>query len=101
MCWAAVPCRSFANEERLRHYLQTAVRGQRGFARCWSTAISSGKELEVDAICDGKDVFIPGIMEHVERTGVHSGDSISVYPTFSVSQKAKDKIIGYTRQARA
>ena len=55
-----------------------------------------GKELEVDAICDGKDVFIPGIMEHVERTGIHSGDSISVYPTFSVSQKAKDKIIGYT-----
>ena len=55
-----------------------------------------GKELEVDAICDGKDVFIPGIMEHVERTGIHSGDSISVYPTFSVSQKAKDKIIDYT-----
>ena len=45
-----------------------------------------GKELEVDAICDGKDVFIPGIMEHIERTGIHSGDSISVYPTFSVSQ---------------
>ena len=55
-----------------------------------------GRELEVDAICDGKDVFIPGIMEHVEKTGIHSGDSISVYPTFSVSQKAKDKIIDYT-----
>ena len=55
-----------------------------------------GKELEVDAICDGKEVFIPGIMEHVEHTGIHSGDSISVYPTFSVSQKAKDKIIDYT-----
>ena len=48
-----------------------------------------GRELEVDAICDGKDVFIPGIMEHVEKTGIHSGDSISVYPTFSVSRKAK------------
>jgi hypothetical protein len=55
-----------------------------------------GKELEVDAICDGTDVFIPGIMEHVERTGVHSGDSISIYPTFSVSQAVKDKIIDYT-----
>ena len=59
-------------------------------------AAAMGKELEVDAICDGKEVFIPGIMEHVEHTGIHSGDSISVYPTFSVSQKAKDKIIDYT-----
>ncbi|MGN0173679.1 MAG: carbamoyl-phosphate synthase large subunit [Acutalibacteraceae bacterium] len=57
-----------------------------------------GKELEVDAICDGTDVFVPGIMELVERTGVHSGDSISVYPTFSVSQKAKDTILDYTRK---
>ena len=57
-----------------------------------------GKELEVDAICDGKYVFIPGIMEHVERTGVHSGDSISVYPTFSVSQKVKDQILDYTQR---
>ena len=55
-----------------------------------------GKELEVDAICDGTDVFIPGIMEHVEKTGVHSGDSISVYPTFSVSQKVRDIIADYT-----
>ncbi|MBE6918114.1 MAG: carbamoyl-phosphate synthase large subunit [Ruminococcaceae bacterium] len=56
----------------------------------------SGKELEIDGVCDGKDVYIPGIMEHVERTGVHSGDSISVYPTFSVSQKVKDTIIDYS-----
>ena len=56
----------------------------------------AGKELEVDAVCDGKDVFVPGIMEHVERTGIHSGDSISVYPTFSVSQAVKDTIIDYT-----
>ena len=50
----------------------------------------SGKELEVDAICDGKDVFVPGIMELVERTGIHSGDSISVYPTFSISEKVRE-----------
>jgi len=56
----------------------------------------SGKELEIDGVCDGTDVYIPGIMEHVERTGVHSGDSISVYPTFSVSQKVKDTIIDYS-----
>ena len=55
-----------------------------------------GKELEVDAVCDGKDVFIPGIMEHIEKTGIHSGDSISVYPTFDISDKAKKKIIDYT-----
>ena len=57
-----------------------------------------GKELEVDAICDGKDVFVPGIMELIEKTGIHSGDSISVYPTFSVSQKVKETIINYTKQ---
>ena len=56
----------------------------------------SGKELEVDAICDGKDVLIPGIMQHVERTGVHSGDSISVFPTFSIGEKAKKTILDYT-----
>ena len=54
------------------------------------------EELETDAVCDGTDVFIPGIMEHVERTGIHSGDSISIYPTFSVSEKAKKTIIDYT-----
>ena len=48
-----------------------------------------GKEVEVDAICDGRDVFVPGIMELVERTGVHSGDSISVYPAFSISDRVK------------
>ena len=56
----------------------------------------SGKELEIDAVCDGEDVFIPGIMQHVERTGVHSGDSISVYPPFSVSEKVKKTIIDYS-----
>jgi len=57
-----------------------------------------GKELEVDAVCDGENVFVPGIMELVEKTGIHSGDSISVYPTFSVSQKVKDTILDYTKK---
>ncbi len=57
-----------------------------------------GKELEVDAICDGKEVFVPGIMELVERTGVHSGDSISVYPTYSVSDKVKETVLSYVRR---
>ncbi len=84
-----------SNEERLRHYLQTAVEVNVDSPVLVDRYIM-GKELEVDAICDGKDVFIPGIMEHIERTGIHSGDSISVYPTFSVSQAVRDKIIDYT-----
>jgi carbamoyl-phosphate synthase large subunit len=84
-----------ANEESLRHYLQTAVEINTEQPVLVDKYIM-GRELEVDAICDGEDVFIPGIMEHVERTGVHSGDSISVYPTFSASQAVKDKIIDYT-----
>ncbi|MCI9646078.1 MAG: carbamoyl-phosphate synthase large subunit [Lachnospiraceae bacterium] len=57
-----------------------------------------GKEIEVDAVCDGVDILIPGIMEHIERTGVHSGDSISVYPAPTISQGVKDKIVAYTRR---
>lgn len=57
-----------------------------------------GIEVEVDAISDGKDVFIPGIMEHIERAGVHSGDSIAVYPPQSISEKIKEKIVDYTTQ---
>ena len=57
-----------------------------------------GKEIEVDAICDGQDILIPGIMEHIERTGVHSGDSISVYPAQSISEKNKETIVDYTRR---
>ncbi|MBR5864275.1 MAG: carbamoyl-phosphate synthase large subunit [Alistipes sp.] len=86
-----------ANEETLRHYLRSAVEVNEKSPVLVDKYIQ-GKELEVDAICDGKDVFIPGIMEHVERTGIHSGDSISVYPTFSVSQQVKDTIIEYTKQ---
>ena len=84
-----------SNEESLRHYLQSAVEINEDQPVLVDKYIM-GKELEVDAICDGKRVFVPGIMEHVERTGIHSGDSISVYPTFSVSQAVKDKILDYT-----
>ena len=57
-----------------------------------------GKEIEVDAVCDGTDILISGIMEHIERAGVHSGDSISVYPAQSISQHAKDTIVEYTKR---
>ena len=56
-----------------------------------------GKEVEVDAVCDGEDILIPGIMEHIERAGIHSGDSISVYPSRSISQRVKVNIVNYTR----
>ncbi len=84
-----------SNEERLRHYLQTAVEVNVDSPVLVDRYIM-GKELEVDAICDGEQVFIPGIMEHVEKTGIHSGDSISVYPTFSVSEDVKRQIVDYT-----
>lgn len=84
-----------SNQRALEKYLKTAVEINTEQPVLVDKYIT-GKELEVDAVCDGKDVFIPGIMEHVEKTGIHSGDSISVYPTFSVSQKAKDTIIDYT-----
>lgn len=86
-----------ANEESLRTYLKTAVKINEDQPVLVDKYIE-GKELEVDAVCDGYDVFVPGIMEHVERTGVHSGDSISVYPTFSVSAKAKGTILEYTKK---
>ncbi len=57
-----------------------------------------GKEIEVDAVCDGQEILIPGIMEHIERTGVHSGDSISVYPAHTIGKLIKDKIAEYTRR---
>jgi len=85
------------NEQSLKKYLQTAVEINVNQPVLVDKYIF-GKELEVDAICDGNDVFIPGIMEHVECTGIHSGDSISVYPTFSVSQNVKDKIIDYSKK---
>ena len=86
-----------ANENQLRHYLKTAVEIDEDKPVLVDKYIS-GKEVEVDAICDGQDVFVPGIMELVERTGIHSGDSISVYPTFSISDKVKGTILQYAKK---
>ena len=86
-----------ANEEQLRHYLKTAVEIDEDKPVLVDKYIQ-GKEVEIDAICDGRDVFVPGIMELVERTGIHSGDSISVYPAFSISDKVKGTILRYAIQ---
>ncbi len=86
-----------ANEDMLRHYLKTAVEIDADKPVLVDKYIM-GKEVEVDAICDGRDVFVPGIMELVERTGVHSGDSISVYPAFSISDKVKGIILQYAKK---
>lgn len=86
-----------AKPEHLRHYLKTAVEIDQDKPVLVDHYLR-GKEVEVDAVCDGKRVFIPGIMELVERTGVHSGDSISVYPSFSISEKVKAKLIDYTER---
>ena len=86
-----------AKDEHLRQYLKTAVEIDEDKPVLVDKYLQ-GKEVEVDAICDGHDVFVPGIMELVERTGVHSGDSISVYPTFSISDKVKGTILQYTKK---
>ncbi len=86
-----------SNEEMLRHYLKTAVEIDADRPVLVDKYIV-GKEVEVDAVCDGKTVFVPGIMELVERTGVHSGDSISVYPPFSLSEQVKKTILDYTKK---
>ena len=86
-----------SKEADLRHYLRTAVEIDADKPVLVDKYIV-GKEVEVDAICDGTDVFVPGIMELVERTGVHSGDSISVYPSFSISNKVKGIILQYARK---
>ena len=83
------------NDDTLKHYLHNAVEINENSPVLVDKYIQ-GKETEVDAICDGTDVFIPAIMEHVERTGIHSGDSISVYPSFSLSDKVKKEIIADT-----
>ncbi len=85
------------DENALRHYLKTAVEIDEDRPVLVDKYII-GKEVEVDAICDGQDVFVPGIMELVERTGIHSGDSISVYPSFSISDKVKGTILTYTKK---
>ena len=86
-----------ANEKQLRHYLRTAVEIDEDKPVLVDKYIQ-GREVEIDAICDGRDVFVPGIMELVERTGVHSGDSISVYPAFSISNKVKGTILQYAKK---
>ncbi|MDD6187470.1 MAG: carbamoyl-phosphate synthase large subunit [Oscillospiraceae bacterium] len=85
------------NEEGLRKYLSTAVKINIDQPVLVDKYIM-GRELETDAICDGTDVFVPGIMQHVERTGVHSGDSISVYPPYAVSDKVKQTMFEYTKR---
>ena len=89
--------RIVGNEEQLKSYLKTAVEIDEDKPVLVDKYII-GKEVEVDAICDGKDVFVAGIMELVERTGIHSGDSISVYPSFSISNKVKETILEYSKK---
>ena len=86
-----------ANERQLRHYLKTAVEIDEDKPVLVDKYIE-GREVEVDAICDGINVFVPGIMELVERTGIHSGDSISVYPAFSISDRVKGIILQYAKK---
>ncbi len=85
-----------SKENDMRHYLKTAVEIDVDKPVLVDKYIQ-GKEVEVDAICDGRDVFVPGIMELVERTGVHSGDSISVYPSYSISDRVKGTILRYAK----
>ncbi|EHI69524.1 carbamoyl-phosphate synthase, large subunit [Streptococcus ictaluri 707-05] len=85
------------NEEDLRAYMQTAVKASPEHPVLVDSYII-GKECEVDAICDGESVLIPGIMEHIERSGVHSGDSMAVYPPQSLSPKIKEMIVDYTQR---
>ncbi len=84
------------NSEDLKVYMKTAVKEISHDAPILVDKYVVGKECEIDAICDGEKVFIPGIMEHIEMAGVHSGDSISVYPAPTISQKVKDQIVDYT-----
>lgn len=85
-----------SKEKDMRHYLKNAVEIDADKPVLVDKYIQ-GKEVEVDAICDGRDVFVPGIMELVERTGVHSGDSISVYPSYSISDRVKGTILRYAK----
>lgn len=85
------------SDVELKRYLKEAVSISAEYPVLIDKYIQ-GKEIEVDAIADGQDVLIPGIMEHIERTGVHSGDSISVYPHFTLSQKVEDRLVDYTKR---
>ncbi|AGK53014.1 carbamoyl-phosphate synthase large subunit [Bacillus sp. 1NLA3E] len=83
-------------EEELIYYMKNAVKVNSDPVLI--DRYLTGKEIEVDAICDGKDVLIPGIMEHIERAGVHSGDSVAVYPTQRISASVKEKLVSYTEK---
>ncbi|MBP3038704.1 carbamoyl-phosphate synthase large subunit [Bacillaceae bacterium Marseille-Q3522] len=85
------------HEHELLHYVENAVKIDPQQPVLIDRYVT-GKELEVDAICDGKNVLIPGIMEHIERAGVHSGDSIAVYPSQSISKAVKEKLVTYTEK---
>ena len=84
------------NDDDLRIYMATAVKEISHDAPILVDKYIVGKELEIDAICDGEHVYIPGIMEHIERAGIHSGDSISVYPPQTISDKVRDTIVDYS-----
>ena len=86
-----------SEEKALRYYLENAVRIDEKQPVLVDKYLI-GREVEVDAVCDGENVFVPGIMEHVERTGVHSGDSISVYPSISLTDEVKATVLDYTRR---
>ncbi|MDR1364243.1 MAG: carbamoyl-phosphate synthase large subunit [Oscillospiraceae bacterium] len=88
--------RVVCNENELKEYFEEAKIA--GSGSVLVDKYISGKELEVDAICDGKNIFCPGIIEHIEKTGVHSGDSISVFPTFSIDEQTKNTVLDYTRK---
>lgn len=79
------------NEEELKQYMENAVKINREYPVLVDKYLL-GKEVEVDAVCDGKEVLIPGIMQHIERAGVHSGDSMAVYPPYDLSEEIKIKL---------
>ena len=85
------------HEEELLHYMENAVKINPEHPVLIDRYLT-GKEIEVDAICDGTDVLIPGIMEHIERAGVHSGDSIAVYPSQTLSAEVKQTLVDYTER---
>ena len=87
------------NEKDLRDYMNRAVKASPEHPVLVDSYLQ-GQECEVDAICDGKEVLLPGIMEHIERAGVHSGDSMAVYPPQNLSQAIIDTIVDYTKRLR-
>jgi len=85
------------DETELKHYLRNAfIKDKKNPVLIDRYLL--GREIEVDAICDGEEILIPGIMEHLERAGVHSGDSITIYPSQNISENIKEKILEYTKK---